>query len=47
MRAFFGTYTKAWQGADELLFRAGEAAAIDEASYPRKWQRTCMAFSPR
>ncbi len=31
MRAFFGTYTKACQRADELLFRAGDAAAIDEA----------------
>lgn len=31
MRAFFGTYTKACQQADELLFRAGDAAAIDEA----------------
>jgi DNA phosphorothioation-associated putative methyltransferase len=31
MRDFFGTYTKACQRADELLFRAGDAAAIDEA----------------
>ncbi len=31
IRAFFGTYTKACQRADELLFRAGDAAAIDEA----------------
>jgi len=31
MRAFFGTYTKACRRADELLFRAGNAAAIDEA----------------
>ena len=31
MRAFFGAYTKACQQADELLFRAGNAAAIDEA----------------
>jgi DNA phosphorothioation-associated putative methyltransferase len=31
MRAFFGTYTKACQRADELLFRVGEATAIDEA----------------
>jgi DNA phosphorothioation-associated putative methyltransferase len=31
MRAFFGTYTKACQKADELLFKAGDAAAIDEA----------------
>lgn len=31
MRAFFGTYTKACQRADELLFRAGDATAIDEA----------------
>jgi DNA phosphorothioation-associated putative methyltransferase len=31
MRAFFGTYTKACQRADELLFRTGDAAAIDEA----------------
>jgi DNA phosphorothioation-associated putative methyltransferase len=31
MRAFFGTYKKACSGADELLFRAGDAAAIDEA----------------
>jgi DNA phosphorothioation-associated putative methyltransferase len=30
MRAFFGTYTKACQRADELLFKAGDAAAIDE-----------------
>ena len=31
MRAFFGTYTRACRQADELLFRAGDAAAIDEA----------------
>jgi DNA phosphorothioation-associated putative methyltransferase len=31
MRAFFGTYTKACRRADELLFRAGNSAAIDEA----------------
>jgi DNA phosphorothioation-associated putative methyltransferase len=31
MRAFFGTYTKACRQADELLFRAGDPAAIDEA----------------
>jgi DNA phosphorothioation-associated putative methyltransferase len=31
MRAFFGTYTKACHRADELLFRAGNAAAIDKA----------------
>lgn len=31
MRAFFGTYTKACQRADDLLFRAGDAGAIDEA----------------
>jgi DNA phosphorothioation-associated putative methyltransferase len=31
MRAFFGTYTKACRQADELLFRAGDAAAIDMA----------------
>ncbi len=31
MRAFFGTYTKACQRADELLFKAGDTAAIDEA----------------
>jgi DNA phosphorothioation-associated putative methyltransferase len=31
MRAFFGTYTKACRRADDLLFRAGNAAAIDEA----------------
>jgi DNA phosphorothioation-associated putative methyltransferase len=31
MRAFFGTYTKACQQADELLFRAGDGPAIDEA----------------
>jgi DNA phosphorothioation-associated putative methyltransferase len=31
MRAFFGTYTKACQRADELLFKAGDAAALDEA----------------
>ncbi|MEI7686912.1 MAG: DNA phosphorothioation-associated putative methyltransferase [Planctomycetota bacterium] len=31
MRAFFGTYTKACRQADELLFRAGDPVAIDEA----------------
>lgn len=31
LRAFFGTYTHACREADGLLFRAGEAAAIDEA----------------
>jgi DNA phosphorothioation-associated putative methyltransferase len=31
MKAFFGTYTKACQEADNLLFRAGDATAIDEA----------------
>jgi DNA phosphorothioation-associated putative methyltransferase len=30
-RAFFGTYSKACRQADELLFRAGDAGAIDEA----------------
>src|SRR6185369_12223672 len=29
LRAFFGTYAKACGQADELLFRAGDAAAID------------------
>ena len=33
MRAFFGTYTKACQRANDLLFRAGDAAAIDEACH--------------
>jgi DNA phosphorothioation-associated putative methyltransferase len=31
MKAFFGTYTKACAEADDLLFKAGDAAAIDEA----------------
>jgi DNA phosphorothioation-associated putative methyltransferase len=31
IRAFFGAYTKACQQADELLFRAGDATAIDAA----------------
>lgn len=31
MRAFFGSYTKACAEADELLFKAGDAAEIDEA----------------
>jgi DNA phosphorothioation-associated putative methyltransferase len=31
MRAFFGSYRQACAEADELLFRAGESAAIDEA----------------
>jgi DNA phosphorothioation-associated putative methyltransferase len=31
MRAFFGTYTKACARADELLFKAGDRGAIDEA----------------
>ncbi len=31
VRFFFGAYTKACQQADELLFLAGDAAAIDEA----------------
>lgn len=31
IRAFFGTFTKACEKADELLFRAGQADAIDDA----------------
>jgi DNA phosphorothioation-associated putative methyltransferase len=31
IRAFFGTYAKACRQADDLLFRAGDASAIDEA----------------
>ena len=31
IRAFFGSYTKACRGADDLLFRAGNAQAHDEA----------------
>ncbi len=31
LRAFFGTYNKACAEADALLFKAGDAAAIDEA----------------
>jgi len=31
LRAFFGTYAKACRQADALLFRAGDASAIDEA----------------
>jgi DNA phosphorothioation-associated putative methyltransferase len=31
LRAFFGAYTKACQQADELLFQAGDGAAIDAA----------------
>ncbi len=31
IRAFFGTYSKACRQADDLLFRAGDTAAIDEA----------------
>ena len=31
MKAFFGAYTKACSEADALLFKAGDAAAIDEA----------------
>ena len=31
MPAFFGTYTKACQEADSLLFRAGDTSAIDNA----------------
>src|SRR4051812_3427656 len=31
MRAFFGTYTRACAEADELLFKAGDAGAIDAA----------------
>lgn len=31
MKAFFGTYTKACSEADDLLFKAGDAKAIDEA----------------
>ncbi len=31
MRAFFGSYSKACTEADELLFKAGDASAIDEA----------------
>lgn len=34
MKAFFGAYTKACAEADALLFKAGDAAAIDEAC---KW----------
>ena len=30
LRAFFGTYTKACQRADDLLFTAGDAVAIDD-----------------
>jgi DNA phosphorothioation-associated putative methyltransferase len=31
MRAFFGAYTKACAQADELLFRAGDPVAVDDA----------------
>jgi DNA phosphorothioation-associated putative methyltransferase len=31
IRAFFGTYAKACRQADDLLFQAGDASAIDEA----------------
>lgn len=31
MKAFFGTYNRACAEADELLFKTGDAAAIDEA----------------
>jgi DNA phosphorothioation-associated putative methyltransferase len=31
MRAFFGAYTKACHQADQLLYRAGDAIAIDDA----------------
>jgi DNA phosphorothioation-associated putative methyltransferase len=31
MKAFFGTYTRACAEADELLFKAGDSSAIDEA----------------
>jgi DNA phosphorothioation-associated putative methyltransferase len=31
MKAFFGTYSRACAEADELLFKAGDAAAVDEA----------------
>ena len=31
IRAFFGSYTTACRRADELLFRAGDAAGVDEA----------------
>ena len=31
IRAFFGSYTKACRQADDLLFRAGNAEAVDEA----------------
>src|SRR5947209_4185346 len=31
MRAFFGTYARACRQADELLFQAGDPAAIDAA----------------
>jgi DNA phosphorothioation-associated putative methyltransferase len=31
MRAFFGTYAKACRQADDLLFRAGDVGAVDEA----------------
>lgn len=32
MKAFFGTYNKACAESDELLFKAGDATAIDDAS---------------
>src|SRR5208283_3594606 len=31
IRAFFGSYTKACRQADDLLFRSGNAEAVDEA----------------
>ncbi len=31
MRAFFGSYANACAEADDLLFKAGDATAIDEA----------------
>jgi DNA phosphorothioation-associated putative methyltransferase len=31
LKHFFGTYTEACRQADELLFKAGDAAAVDEA----------------
>src|SRR5262249_43478644 len=31
LRAFFGSYAKACRQADELLFKAGDANAVDEA----------------
>jgi DNA phosphorothioation-associated putative methyltransferase len=31
IRAFFGSYSNAYRLADDLLFRAGSAEAVDEA----------------